>query len=233
MKTKLIILFTVFALTGTNLYAENALFDKLDGLKDTLHKYFIGAPRLNFEQKLAVYGIFKLHRSSLRANLQALRKVAIEMRRAFRKQLTHEQLLKVMEMQDEFVMRGPAVKAALFLKKLEAPDRAQLLDLLRRMRRGKAEDISKNLDQISMFFREKVRPIFLKELAITEDQQVEMEKFAEVGRQQTKAIMERLIKKMYRIRSLVHALLTEEQHAFIETHRDKIFQHVLDFVMSL
>lgn len=233
MQKKIFAFFIILALLNTTVYAEGSLLEKLSGLRENLQKYVIAAPKPNMLQKIEIGRIFKAQREALQQEGQEIRTIAINARKEFRQQLTREQLLKIMDLHDEFAAQRPGVRAALLLKKLEPADRVQLLTLLRALWRGEAEEISQNLDNLHSFMQEKVRPIFVKELALTDEQQIALEKLATETRAKIKPKMESVIRKLYGIRKQVREVLNEEQRAYIEANRDKVFQEIVTFVHDL
>lgn len=233
MKTKMFtcIILALMAI-NTNVYAGDEVAEKLDGLRESLRKFFIAAPKLNVAQKTAIFGIIRLHREEIRENAEQLRREIIEARREFRRQLTREQLLAVLDIQDEFRMRPPAMKAAYLLKKLEAADRVELLDLLRQVWRDERQ-LDQNLDLLFQFHRTKILPLVIRELSLSDEQQAQLYKIADEKGTVIRDLAHRLLQKIFVARSLIRTVLTAEQRAFIEENRDRIFQEIRDFAAGL
>ena len=233
MKSKTIIISMLLALLVGNVCAEDSIWNKLQNLRTSLRRYFVDAPKPTMVQRLRIHGIIQLHRLEIRPEAEKLRSLVIAAKQQMREELTREQLLTAMTIHDEFSYRRPGAKMALLLRKMEAPDRVQLLQLLRRIKNGNGNKIEQNIDALRVFFQEKLRPQLLEKLALTQDQQSKLKEIAMVERQKIRPLLVSLIQKLYRLRDEIKHVLTKEQHAYIEANRDKIFQEILDFAAGL
>lgn len=214
-------------------YAEDTLEGKVDALKEKLRSYWLPAPKLNVYQKTLITPIVAAHKSGIRETAQEVRALVLATRKEVRNLLTREQLLKVMDLRDEFALRGPGIKAALFLSKLETAERITLLELARELWRGDKKQAPQNLANLRVFFQEKVRPRIFAELEMTADQIASCKKICDAAESKLNQKLIELLHQVYDLRAAIRPLLTHEQTTFIETNRDKIFQELITFVSDL
>lgn len=231
-KITLLIIFS-FIVFNISTYAEESIIKKIDTLKETLRKYFLEAPRLGILQKMKLRSIAKQYRPSIRVKIQEIRKIRIELHKELRKQLTKEQLLQVLDMRDEFAFRKPGVKFAILMKKMPVQNRVILLKLIRILIRGDETGVENNIKNLKEFIKDKIRPIFLKKLSLSPQQKEVCKKIIASKKILLETKIITLVKELYKIKALSRNTLNEEQKAYIDANRDKVFQIILEFVTEL
>ena len=231
---KLYVAIVVVSLSFT--FAEDqksSIFEKLVTLKEKVKTYFEDAPRLSFRQKLKIGALLKGHRSEIRAMVDELRPHVIKVRRECRNVLTHEQLIKAMEMRDELMLRPKGEQIAMVLQKLSKEDRLQLLKLMQNVWRGETLNIEENIQALHVFIMQNIMPYHVKNLELTVAQQQQIEDIIAKEKQNIRPLVVALLTKAHEIRDQVKSKLSLEQINFFQSNREKVVKEILQFVEGL